>query len=116
MRHLVVPDGTWRQARRLLRRELLPLGVPCVNLPEGLPSLYSLRRRGEGNLCTLEATAAALACLGEVEVSRGLLQRFARWVSLAAGYHAGQQPSGPSPSVITHPMAKLLPEDLARVE
>ncbi len=108
VRHLLVPDGTWRQARRILRHELLPLGLPCVTLPEGLPSLYGLRRHAEGNLCTIEASCAALACLGAPRTAASLLNRFAHWMAVADAHHRGHDRVPLAPERARHPMAQLL--------
>lgn len=61
---LVVPDGTWRQARKLRTRTPGLEGLPCVTLPAGGPTTYQLRaERREGGLSTLEAIARAFAVL-----------------------------------------------------
>jgi DTW domain-containing protein YfiP len=78
IRHLVVPDGTWAQARRIVRRELLPLGLPRLALDRAWPSIYELRRRPIG-LCTFEAIAVALGLLESAALAAGLLERFAHW-------------------------------------
>ncbi len=58
---LVVPDGTWRKARKLLYLNPLLSTLPCVSLPSGLSSRYRLRKApGEGALATIEAIVAAL--------------------------------------------------------
>ncbi len=58
---LVVPDGTWRKARKLLYLNPLLARLPRVCLPEGGVSRYRLRKApGPGALATLEAIVAAL--------------------------------------------------------
>src|SRR5262249_29707402 len=58
---LLVPDGSWPQARRMVRRDADLRDVPPVTLPAPPPTRYGLRRRPrEGTLCTLEAIARAL--------------------------------------------------------
>jgi DTW domain-containing protein len=61
---LIVPDGTWRQARRV-RSRVPGLGdVPCVALPAGEPSIYGLRSAARrGGLATIEAIARAFELL-----------------------------------------------------
>jgi DTW domain-containing protein YfiP len=81
VRTLVVPDGTWRQARKMRARVPGLASLPCVTLPDSdVPTTYRLREeRREGGLATLEAIARALAFLeGErgVEVERALLDVF----------------------------------------
>ena len=58
---LVVPDGTWRKARKLLHLNPLLAQLPRVTLPEGAVSRYRLRKApGPGALSTLEAIVQAL--------------------------------------------------------
>lgn len=58
---LVVPDGTWRKARKLLHLNPLLAELPRVCLPTGLQSRYRLRKApGEGALATIEAIVVAL--------------------------------------------------------
>ncbi|MEO4046360.1 DTW domain-containing protein [Pseudomonas sp. CAU 1711] len=58
---LVVPDGTWRKARKLLHLNPQLAALPRVCLPAGLQSRYRLRKApAEGALATLEAIVAAL--------------------------------------------------------
>ncbi len=61
---LVVPDGTWRKARRLLHVNPSLAALPRVALPEGLISRYRLRKAPmAGALSTLEAIVYALNLL-----------------------------------------------------
>lgn len=61
---LVVPDGTWRKARKLLHLNPLLAQLPRVTLPEGAVSRYRLRKApGPGALSTLEAIVQALEIL-----------------------------------------------------
>ncbi|KMN08188.1 tRNA-uridine aminocarboxypropyltransferase [Pseudomonas helleri] len=61
---LVVPDGTWRKARKLLHLNPLLAQLPRVTLPEGAVSRYRLRKApGPGALSTVEAIAQALDIL-----------------------------------------------------
>ena len=61
---LVVPDGSWPQARRVGHREALAHGAEPVSLPPGPPSRYTLRAiRRPGAVCTFEAIARALTVL-----------------------------------------------------
>ena len=58
---LVVPDGTWRKARKLLHLNPALAALPRVCLPPGLNSRYRLRKApAAGALATIEAIAAAL--------------------------------------------------------
>ncbi len=60
---LVVPDGTWRKARKLLHVNPQLARLPRVCLPEGLESRYRLRKAPmPGALSTLEAIVEVLNC------------------------------------------------------
>ena len=72
---LVVPDGTWRKARKLLHLNPLLAQLPRVTLPEGAVSRYRLRKApGPGALSTLEAIVQALEII-EAPVSFAPLLR-----------------------------------------
>jgi DTW domain-containing protein len=62
-RRLIVPDGTWQQARRIAARvpELRRLPRLCLGAPSG----PRLRRAPGSGMSTLEAIAAALELCGE---------------------------------------------------
>ncbi len=61
---LLVPDGTWTQARRIARRDPLLRSAEPVTLPSTCSSRYGLRRGVRaGGLSTLEAIGRALALL-----------------------------------------------------
>lgn len=79
---LIVPDATWRQARRMVRREPALRGKRHVTLPPGPPSEFRIRRHQDRrSLSTLEAVARALVVLGEGDVSRALMRVFRMMVS-----------------------------------
>lgn len=76
---LLVPDGSWSQARKLAHRDPLLAEGEWVRLPEGTAeSNYRLRRnRRPGGVCTLEAIARALAILeDDPAIEAHLLQGF----------------------------------------
>jgi DTW domain-containing protein YfiP len=61
---LFVPDGSWRQAHKMRRRQASLTTLPCVVLPELMTTNYRLRNEHhEGGLATLEAIARALRIL-----------------------------------------------------
>ncbi|NWA86300.1 tRNA-uridine aminocarboxypropyltransferase [Pseudomonas sp. D2002] len=61
---LVVPDGTWRKARKLLHLNPLLAALPRVMLAGDSVSRYRLRKApGPGALSTVEAIAQALQVL-----------------------------------------------------
>ncbi len=70
---LVVPDGNWRQAHKLARREPLLAELPRVRLPPGPPSRYALRKHPDPRfLATFEALARALGVLEGAHVQQHL--------------------------------------------
>lgn len=75
---LVVPDGSWRQASRMVKRLPLLAGAVKASLPDrGLPG-PSVRRNREGHrVSTYEAVARAL-CVLEGEAVAGPLLDFYR--------------------------------------
>jgi DTW domain-containing protein YfiP len=61
---LVVPDGTWRKARKLLHLNPLLATLPRVGLAQPEASRYRLRKApGPGALSTIEAITRALEVL-----------------------------------------------------
>ena len=80
---LVVPDGTWRQAKKALTREDSLRDLPRVKLPEGSPSRYFVRKnvRGAAALSTAEAVARALAILESEVVAQAVMDPFDLMVS-----------------------------------
>jgi DTW domain-containing protein YfiP len=71
-RTLVVPDGSWTQARRMVQR-LAPLRqLPRLSLAPPPPGPRLRESTVAGGMSTLEAIAAALEQLGEGEAARRL--------------------------------------------
>jgi len=61
---LIVPDGTWRKARKILYCNPLLTALPRVTLAPGLSSRYRLRKApDEHALATIEAVTYALSAL-----------------------------------------------------
>ncbi|MEO8701333.1 MAG: tRNA-uridine aminocarboxypropyltransferase [Kofleriaceae bacterium] len=77
---LFVPDGSWRQAHKMRRRQPGLATLPCVIVPQLAASEYRLRNEPrDGGLSTLEAIARALAILegdAGLAVETALLQIF----------------------------------------
>tara|TARA_R110002072_G_scaffold17942_1_gene67581 strand:- start:523 stop:1116 length:594 start_codon:yes stop_codon:yes gene_type:complete len=70
---LIVPDGTWRQARKVRSRVEGLSEIPCVRLAPGPPSRYRLRSQiEESRISTFEAVARALGELEGLEVQTQL--------------------------------------------
>lgn len=73
---LLVPDGNWRQARKLVQREPGLRDAEKVRLPPGPPSRYRLRTHPDPErIATFEAIARALGALEGPEVQA----RLERW-------------------------------------
>ena len=74
---LVVPDGTWRKARKLRHVNPLLATLPRVTLGALQPSRYRLRKApGEGALSTIEAVTQALNVLEAPALFDALLRPF----------------------------------------
>lgn len=105
---LLIMDGTWSQASKLVRRRLADHQGPVVDLGHPWPSAYGLRRNSRG-LCTLEAAALALGCLGEYGTALQLLSRFAHWVQLSTALRTGWVANRPAPTArMEHPALAAL--------
>lgn len=80
---LVVPDGTWRKARKLLHLNPALAALPLVVPPEGLQSRYRLRKAPMvGALSTIEAIVETL---NEVEAPTRFDALLAPFESLIGG-------------------------------
>jgi DTW domain-containing protein YfiP len=74
---LIVPDGTWRQCKRVRRRVPTVSEAIPIALPYTLPSEYRLRHAPRANqLSTLEAIARAMALLEGPAVEQHLMTVF----------------------------------------
>lgn len=61
---LIVPDGTWRKARRIVRANPALGSLPRFSLPAGEPSEYRIRKTPEpAAVSTIEAIARSLSIL-----------------------------------------------------
>ena len=79
---LIVPDGTWSQARRIPKRIPRLSEVPAVTLPSDMPSQYKLRHEPIPNgLATYEAIARSLGVIEGLEVRRALETPFQEMVA-----------------------------------
>jgi DTW domain-containing protein YfiP len=81
---LIVPDGNWKQAKSIPKREPSLRSLPRVTLPQGALSRYQLRRepiRKPHGLATMEAIARALAILEGPDAHNQLLDVFHAMVS-----------------------------------
>jgi DTW domain-containing protein len=73
--NLIVPDASWRQTNRFVRREPALMELTHVKLPPGPASKYILRTQAsDSHVCTLEAIARAIGLLESLEAQRELEQ------------------------------------------
>jgi DTW domain-containing protein YfiP len=74
---LIIPDGTWRQAKKFKRRDPLLENIACVKLVGKYQSRYTLRKQKyENGLCTYEAAAYALGIIESKELQEKMLEQF----------------------------------------
>jgi len=93
---LLVPDGTWSQARRMIHRAPDLARAELVTVPPAGASRYLLRTHArEGALCTLEAIAYALGILEGLAVETALLAALDGFVQRALAARAGRVPRRP---------------------
>jgi DTW domain-containing protein YfiP len=75
--HLIIPDGTWNQAKKVRRRVHGLSEIKCVKLSEDVIGEYKLRKGvREDGVCTFEAIAHALRVLENEELFEGLIKIF----------------------------------------
>ncbi|MBW2732488.1 MAG: DTW domain-containing protein [Deltaproteobacteria bacterium] len=79
---LLVPDGSWTQTRRMVRREPVFAHAEMVTLPPGPASRYQLRHAPAAEMVsTLEAVARALTLLeDDPSIETRMLAFFEPWV------------------------------------
>ena len=94
-RRLVLLDGTWRKARKLLHLNSVLRSLPHVELPSGIPSRYRLRKApAAGALSTIEAGVAALTIIEPATNFNPILRPFEVLIEgqiTAMGIHTYQQ-------------------------
>ena len=97
-KRLVVLDGTWSQAKKLLTSNPKLAALPKLSFQPAEPGRYRIRKEPtDQHLSTIEATAAVLGALeGDVDAYRALLQPFDAMVETQLGFldRAGREPSG----------------------
>jgi DTW domain-containing protein YfiP len=81
---IVVPDGTWQQARRMMQRVPALQRMPRLSLPPARPAPRLRRPPRAGGMSTLEAIAEALRHLGHLDAAGRLLALHAEAVDRAS--------------------------------
>lgn len=67
----ILIDGTWKEARKILRKSEYLNKLPRISLEPDFKSVYDLRRGvTDGNLCTIEAAVEVLKINDEFESSK----------------------------------------------
>lgn len=78
---LIVPDGTWRKARQVIRANPLLDTLPRLGLPVGSPSQYRIRKTPDpAALSTIEAIVRALESLEPEQDFQPVLRPFNQMV------------------------------------
>ncbi len=89
----VVLDGTWTQCARMSRRVPGVLGLPCFSLPEGPPSIWTVRtQRHASGLSTFEAALRAIELVEGSTAVSPVREAFA-WVTARVLRLKGKPPS-----------------------
>lgn len=96
---LIVPDGTWRKARKLVQLNPVLADLPRLMLADGVPSRYRVRKAAEPNaVSTIEAVVRTLTRLEPEQDFKPLLRPFdalveqqiaAMGADVYARHHAG---------------------------
>lgn len=78
---LIVPDGSWRQASKVAKRENVLEKIPHVKVLKGSESQYKLRREPKfSGLATFEAIAIALGIIEGCNIQQNLEAVFLKMV------------------------------------
>ena len=71
----ILIDGTWKEARKILRKSDYLNKLPRISLEPNFKSQYDLRRGAtDGNLCTIEAAIEVLKINNEIENSQTIYE------------------------------------------
>lgn len=73
----VLLDGTWKEAKKILRKSDYLKSIPRISLEPNFKSEYTLRRGvEEGNLCTIEAAIEVLKLSDDLENATAIKEAF----------------------------------------
>lgn len=88
--HLIVPDGSWTQAKRVKKREERFDSIPTVRLPAGIVGEYKLRKAPQPEwVSTYEAVAYALGILESKACEEHMMKFFRKWVRATLNSRSG---------------------------
>ena len=77
-RHLVLLDGTWQEAKKMLNRSQNLNRLRRLSLPSNAPSTFCLRRNQQA-LCSFETFIKLVELSGDTDTAATLSQFFARY-------------------------------------
>lgn len=79
----IVLDGTWQEAKKMLRRSAWLKEIPTTHITPQQASNYQLRRnQDKGHLCTIEVGCELLASLGHQQGSDNLRHFFDHYMQV----------------------------------
>ena len=83
--HILVPDGSWKQASKVYKRESALKNIQCIKLPEkNYQSHYFLRRAPKENyLCTYEAMSKVVEELESPNLSAMMQKNLEKLVNVS---------------------------------
>ncbi|MGB0466494.1 MAG: tRNA-uridine aminocarboxypropyltransferase [Pontibacterium sp.] len=78
---IIVPDGTWKEVRKIVRKSPWLASVPLLAIEPKAPSRYTLRRNPDADhLCTAETVAEVFRDLNEPVAAEKLAQQLDRFL------------------------------------
>jgi DTW domain-containing protein YfiP len=73
----ILLDGTWKEAKKIVRKSEYLKDIPTITLKVDFKSKYTLRKGVfDGNLCTMEAAIEVIKLNKELEQARVLTEDF----------------------------------------
>lgn len=79
---IIVPDGSWRQAKKFSRRESFLNELPHYRLPNKVPNNFFLRKQTKNDgVSTIEAIAHAISIVESSAIKDSLMHVFNEMVS-----------------------------------
>lgn len=93
----IILDGTWQEAKKMLRKSAWLQSLPLVHITSQQESQYQLRRnQSAGHLCTLEVGAEVIRELGNEQDSTSLLTFFSHYMNVFQADKSGHLYAGES--------------------
>lgn len=93
--HFIVLDGTWQEAKKMVRKSPWLDTLPSMQLMPQQQSAYQLRRnQSDGHLCTLEVGCELLQMLDEADNATQLIRFFTEFMQVYQADKSGHRWSG----------------------